>query len=330
MLLPVPAYLFILARPSPFRDDIVSRILDLIVTEISLVRRPANRRGVILRQQAPHQHQHWFDITRTEPLWQRLYGIVYAPNEVDTQGDWADADTIRAAATEFMRTRRQKHVDREHDFEPLDDTFVAESWLTRAGDPLFPDDPPGTWAVGIQINDAELWAEIEAGEVAGLSLAGLALLNDDDLQKTHRKNFLTGLREIFQRKTQRATDAHDPSDEVDTMTADEVRALVREVIAENQREQVQAQAKAEIQTQLEQLAAKQTEDLIKTMTLEEQVAGLAQQLEELKQQPINPKGQDKVDLGPVTMTRAQFQALTAKDRSTYLINGGILKDRVEA
>lgn len=305
----------------------MSRILELIVTDISLVRRPANRRGIILRHQAPSEHHKWFDVVRAEPRWQRLYGIVYAPDDVDTQGDWADADTIRAAATEFMRTRRQKQIDREHDFEPLDQTFVAESWLIRTGDPLFPTEAQGAWAVGIQIDDPELWAEIEAGEVAGLSLAGMALLGDDEFNKGRRKKtLLTGLREIFRRKALRIGDETETDDEVNAMTADEVRALVREVMTENQREQVQAQAKAELQTRLEELKAEQAQGQIKTTTLEQQVAVLLQDVERLKQQPKDTQGKGNIDIGPLSLTRTQFQGLSAIDRRKFVVNGGLVTD----
>lgn len=286
----------------------MSRLLDLIVTEISLVRRPANRRGVILRQQASTQHQHWFDITRAEPQWQRLYGIVYAPNEVDTQGDWADANTIRAAATEFMQRRRQKNVDREHDFEHLDDTFVAETWLTRAGDPLFPDDPPGTWAVGIQVNDPELWAEILAGELAGLSLAGMALLGDDDLQKSRPKTLLTSLREIFQRKARRVECDDDdfPNQEVDDMTADEVRALVREVLTEARKDEDKARQEAQTRGELTRLAAENEALKTDMRVLNETATALKTDLEQLKTTPAGAKGTSEQSGGAPAHAAASF------------------------
>ncbi len=146
------------------------KLADLSVQFISLVKRPANGRGVVLKCAAGGRAVR---LTKADGKMHRLYGIVYAPDEVDAQGDWTDAETIRKAADEWMRAGRAMQVDQEHDFQPVA-AFVAESWLVRAGDPLFPAEREGAWAVGIQIEDAALWAQIEAGEVEGLSLAGTA------------------------------------------------------------------------------------------------------------------------------------------------------------
>jgi len=146
-------------------------ITDLHVTFISLVKRPATGKSVILR--AEGQRATCFAVRKMDAALQRVYGIVYAPGEVDSQGDTADAAVIRRAATRFLREYNQSNVDVEHSFS-TELAGVAESWLVRSGDPLFPEEPDGAWAVGIQIYDPELWARLEAGELTGLSLAGMA------------------------------------------------------------------------------------------------------------------------------------------------------------
>lgn len=181
------------------------KLADLSVQFISLVKRPANGRGVVLKCAAG---AHAVRLVKADGKLHRLYGIVYAPDAVDTQGDWTDAETIRKAADLWMQEGRARYVDREHEFEPVA-AFVAESWLIRAGDPLFPDERPGAWAVGIQIEDADLWDAIEAGEVEGLSLAGTARMEK---------------RSLFSRLFHPMTKG-DPE-----MTPDEVRAIVREVL----------------------------------------------------------------------------------------------------
>ena len=45
-------------------------------------------------------------------------------------------------------------------------SFVAESWITKGSDPLFPDEPEGSWAVGIRVEDESLWASVKKGELA--------------------------------------------------------------------------------------------------------------------------------------------------------------------
>lgn len=102
-----------------------------------------------------------------------VYGIVYSPGQVDSQGEYAERGEIEKAAYGFMKGLRLLNVDAQHDFDPKA-AFVAESWITKGADPLFPDEPEGSWAVGIRVEDESLWASVKKGELAGLSMAGYA------------------------------------------------------------------------------------------------------------------------------------------------------------
>ena len=97
-----------------------------------------------------------------------VYGIVYSPGQVDSQGEYAEKGEIEKAAYGFMKGLRLLNVDAQHDFDPKA-AFVAESWITKGADPLFPDEP-----VGIRVEDEALWASVKKGELAGLSMAGYA------------------------------------------------------------------------------------------------------------------------------------------------------------
>ena len=102
-----------------------------------------------------------------------VYGIVYGPGQVDSQGEYAEKGEIERAAYGFMKGLRLLNVDAQHDFDPKA-AFVAESWITKGADPLFPDEPEGSWAVGIRVEDEALWESVKKGELAGLSMAGYA------------------------------------------------------------------------------------------------------------------------------------------------------------
>ncbi len=238
------------------------KITDLSVEFISLVKRPANGRRIILRGATAARE---FEICKADARLHRVYGIVYAPESVDSQGDWTDAETIRRAADEWMISGRAANVDREHDFSSLP-AFVAESWLVRSGDPLFPDEKEGAWAVGIQVEDAALWDAIEAGEVEGLSLAGTARL-----EKARRafKTFFTPKKET-------------------EMTPDEVRAIVREALAETV-------AKAEAEAEAEKIAkaidaTKAEAEALKAALAKTEAAltALASRVEALEKSPAAP------------------------------------------
>lgn len=149
---------------------------DLTVEFISLVDRPANGKPLVLKSQGKNKPT-MFRFAKMDDALMRAYGIVYSPDEVDSQGDWATADTIRQAATKFMRQKNQDNVDKQHSYSQ-EMAFVAESWLIRKADPMFPSEKDGAWAVGIQVNDPELWKQLKSGDLAGISLAGFARVVD--------------------------------------------------------------------------------------------------------------------------------------------------------
>ncbi|MDO5606024.1 MAG: XkdF-like putative serine protease domain-containing protein [Paracoccus sp. (in: a-proteobacteria)] len=156
----------------------MATLKDLSVSFLSLVRAPATGKGLTLKSAKPGERAEAFHIAKTDDERMVAYGVVYAPDQVDSHGDTADAKTIRRAAYEFMREGRLKNIDTEHSFTSQM-AYVAESWLVRVGDDLFPDEPEGAWAVGIQIHDADLWQALKAGELTGISLAGVARMDPD-------------------------------------------------------------------------------------------------------------------------------------------------------
>lgn len=160
----------------------MAKLSKLQVTFISLVARPANGKAITLKND--NMRADVFEVKKTDDDLQRVYGIVYAPDQQDSQGDEADAETIRRAADEFMRKARTNNIDAEHGFENVP-AFVAESWIIKASDATFPDEKPGAWAVGIQIQDRDLWQDIKRGDYTGLSLAGTAVREDADPQSSY-------------------------------------------------------------------------------------------------------------------------------------------------
>ncbi|MFS4437855.1 XkdF-like putative serine protease domain-containing protein [Paracoccaceae bacterium GXU_MW_L88] len=150
----------------------MGNLTDLTVDFISLVKKPATGKSLTLKD-ANAARVEPFKIEKADDERMVAYGIVYAPDQVDSHGDSADETTIRRAAYAFMREGRLKNIDTEHSFRN-EVAFIAESWLVRKGDELFPDEPEGSWAVGIQIGDPDLWKQVKSGELTGISLAGTA------------------------------------------------------------------------------------------------------------------------------------------------------------
>lgn len=161
----------------------MAKLTDLSVSFLSLVKTPATGKGLTLKSKDGKEAIPFELKIKNDDL-MRAYGIVYAPDQEDAHGDSADAATIRRAATEFMREARLKNIDTEHSFT-TEMAFVAESWLTRSGDALFPDEPEGSWAVGIQIGDPDLWKQLKSGDLTGISLAGIARMEPEPDDPSH-------------------------------------------------------------------------------------------------------------------------------------------------
>ena len=144
---------------------------------ISLVESPANKRQFLVKQAALENGvvivEKTVRIAKSDRKRRVAYGIVLAPDEVDDEQDTISKEEIEKAAYAFMHAGRGQQVDSDHDGE-AGKGFVAESWLVRAGDPLFAEEPEGAWAAGIKVTDADTWERVEKGELTGFSVAGLA------------------------------------------------------------------------------------------------------------------------------------------------------------
>lgn len=148
------------------------KLVNLEVHYLSLVKQGANRREIIWK--AVDSNPDWVrevPIRKTNAEKRMVYGVVYAPDEIDAHGDFTTADEIEKAAYGFMKNLRLHQIDKDHSFAPAP-AYVAESWLIRTPDPLFPEEKEGAWAVGIKIEDASLWEAVKGGEYKALSLAG--------------------------------------------------------------------------------------------------------------------------------------------------------------
>jgi hypothetical protein len=101
-----------------------------------------------------------------------FYGVVYAPDEIDTQGDFASADTIEKAAHDFLPNA----VMNLHHSKDLQDVQVVESFIAPAdyeinGQVV----TKGSWILVSRVLNEELKDAILKGEISGYSLEGGAI-----------------------------------------------------------------------------------------------------------------------------------------------------------
>lgn len=97
---------------------------------------------------------------------QVVYAEVYAPNRLDAQNEYMTADEIQKMAWKFLAQGNTRKIDVGHD-NKLVEAAVVESFIAREGDPIF---IPGSWVVGVYIEDPVTWQKVLDGELNGFSM----------------------------------------------------------------------------------------------------------------------------------------------------------------
>lgn len=107
-------------------------------------------------------------LKKTDAALQIVWGEVYVPMVLDSEGDFMTADEIRKTGHRFIAEGRVEQMNVEHE-DDARATVVVESFVVRKGDPDFIE---GSWVLGVHIPNAELWELVEKGEINGFSLEG--------------------------------------------------------------------------------------------------------------------------------------------------------------
>lgn len=121
-----------------------------------------------LRQQEP---QPLVKVTKADQEKRIVYGIVYEPEEVDTDGDFAKAAEIEEAAHNYLMNSRI--VGAQHGAvakAEVVESYIAPSDIEFAGQPV----KKGSWVVAVKVHDEDMWAKVKKGEYTGFSMGGYA------------------------------------------------------------------------------------------------------------------------------------------------------------
>ena len=117
-----------------------------------------------------------FKIVKIGEAQQVIGGIVYEPNEIDTQGDFTDEKEIEKAMYRFMEkyatdTKRIRinHGGKRY-FFPILESFQPEVDTIKGDKPL----KKGSWWLMLKVTNKAIWDKIVSGELAGFSMGGVA------------------------------------------------------------------------------------------------------------------------------------------------------------
>lgn len=103
-----------------------------------------------------------------------VFGEVYVPNVIDTDGETMTAEEIKKAAYNFMREQRITKIDYLHNTKETG-SYVVESFIARPNDP--DNFTEGSWVIGAKIESDDLWSKVLKGDINGFSLYGGAKIN---------------------------------------------------------------------------------------------------------------------------------------------------------
>lgn len=152
----------------------VKQLTETKVTHVSLVKNPANEESFLMlksgRQNTINLVVKQEDIVfKSDDEKQLIYGIVYSPDRLDTDGEFMTADDIQKSAHGFLSEFR--NIDGEHDFisnlgTPVE-SYIAQEDITIGEKTV----TKGSWVLVVKATD-EAWADVKAGKFNGFSLAG--------------------------------------------------------------------------------------------------------------------------------------------------------------
>jgi hypothetical protein len=87
------------------------------------------------------------------------------------------SETVRKASQLYLKEMRNKNTTYEHE-EIVDGVYLCESWIVEDAKmdktALYGIEATvGSWAIGMKVDNDDVWQRIKAGEVLGFSIEGL-------------------------------------------------------------------------------------------------------------------------------------------------------------
>lgn len=130
------------------------------------------KREAIIEKAGPPR----FNILKVDKAKQIVGGIIYEPEEEDTQGDYTDAAEIEKAMYRFMEkyATNSKRIRINHEgkkyFFPILECFQPDHDTIKGDQRL----KAGSWWLMIKITNNKIWEDIESGKLTGFSMGGRA------------------------------------------------------------------------------------------------------------------------------------------------------------
>lgn len=158
--------------PGEFKDGVIKYV--------SLVERSATGNGfsVVKNEEGENILQGpYMPILKSDTETHEIVSVVYEPFKKDVHGNWAGPEAIAKFQESF---EEYKLVDENHSFVPIQEgVSVVKSWIQPV-DCIIGEETvvADSWVIKMEITDKELWDKVEKGEITGVSMAGMAIVDD--------------------------------------------------------------------------------------------------------------------------------------------------------
>ena len=188
------------------------QLTEVQVTHVSFVDKGANQKTFFLTKSADEAvnvvNKVIVPITKEDDAQKIVYGVVYSPDEIDSQGDFMEAGEIEKSAHYFLAEHRK--IDKQHNFADgygnVVESYIAPADMTIGEQEI----TKGSWILAVKAND-EIWEDIQKGEITGFSLAGTATVIE--IEKASVKDIFA--KRLFDRNIYALMDAlHDTFNEI--------------------------------------------------------------------------------------------------------------------
>ncbi|MDR2558885.1 MAG: XkdF-like putative serine protease domain-containing protein [Oscillospiraceae bacterium] len=158
-------------------------ISDAKIQFVSLVDSAANKRQFLVQkaEDGKAQFSSVGKILMSDDTTHFITGIVYAPLTEDTHGNFMTEEEIKKAAHWFAKNGDK--VDLQHSFEQVAgvtvvETYVAPCDMEIGGQSVV----KGSWLMTVEVDNTEVWAKVQKGEITGFSMGGVGTYSEAETQ----------------------------------------------------------------------------------------------------------------------------------------------------
>ncbi len=163
-----------------------TELTNMKITHVSYVKKGANKKQFFLMKSEDKEPEFekqvniFFNKSDDKKL---VYGVVYEPDMLDTDNEFANEIEIEKASHEFLADSR--NIDLQHNFQK-DYGTVVESYIAPVNFKIDKSEiKKGSWVLVTKATD-EVWEQVKKGEITGYSMAGNAtkVPVEDNVKKT--------------------------------------------------------------------------------------------------------------------------------------------------